>query len=1061
MGRSILTLLLASSVGIGGTGSQGEEPVAPSPAESVPEQPASPSMDGVATHTPTLFDDMGNYRREITTDSENAQRWFDQGLEFLYGFNHDEAVRSFGQALKHDPDCAMAWWGIAYARGPHINNPVMTEERTEAALQATREAKQRLEHVSRVERALIRALDARYERPAPEDRTHLDRAFAEEMARVWRQFPDDADVGALYAESMMNLQPWDLWTNEYEPKGRAEEIVSVLERVLEIDENHPGANHFYIHAVEGSAEPERALASAERLPDLAPGLGHLVHMPSHIYARLGKWAKASDANEAAIEVDRAYFEQAPEQGFYNIYYLHNMHFLAWSAMMEGRFETAIEAARGVERDMPDQFLREFAFVADGFMPMTLHVLIRFGEWERVLEVPEPDDYRHVSRAHWRYARSLALANLGRLPSAREELEQFEEEAAQIPEHWEVSFNPAGEVMKVGRHMVRGEMAYHEGRVEDAFEALRKAVELEDALRYAEPPAWPHPPRHSLGALLQAEGRAAEAEAVFRRDLERHPNNGWALLGLQQALSDQGKAEEAEFLEPDLERAWARADVKPVASCYCHPDAREAHRRRHGVVDFPISCNDQAQELFEKGLTHLHHMMYEQARPYFEAAAAADPECAMAHWGVAMTSFQPLWHPTGEEDLRRGQRAVEHALEIGAPTKREQAYLAAVKAFFTDPDPPEPDRPSDHEARVKAWKTAQRELHENHPEDVDTAAFYALAEVCYAQTQFSPTQEQDYSRQRRAGALLEAFYEKYPKHPGLSHYIIHAYDSTELAHQAEQIARKYDQIAPDSVHALHMPSHIFVRLGHWQETVEWNERSAQAAMRILDVDPHASAHYVHALDYMMYGYLQLEDYDNARKTLDRVRKIEEIWPAHFAGYNTAAAHVRYYLEQGLWEQAAALDANTPATVPWDKFPTGRALFHYARGIGAARSGDPDLAETEREQISESVKQLREDGDRYWAFMTEALGQAVEAWSLYQRGEIQAALALIDEAASLEESMDKHPTTPGEVLPVRELHGDMLLEEGRIDEAREAFERSLERTPNRRNALKGIERAIAAQ
>ena len=536
MGRSILTLLLASSVGIGGTGSQGEEPVAPSPAESVPEQPASPSMDGVATHTPTLFDDMGNYRREITTDSENAQRWFDQGLEFLYGFNHDEAVRSFEQALKHDPDCAMAWWGIAYARGPHINNPVMTEERTEAALQATREAKQRLEHVSRVERALIRALDARYERPAPEDRTHLDRAFAEEMARVWRQFPDDADVGALYAESMMNLQPWDLWTNEYEPKGRAEEIVSVLERVLEIDENHPGANHFYIHA---------------------------------------------------------------------------------------------------------------------------------------------------------------------------------------------------------------------------------------------------------------------------------------------------------------------------------------------------------------------------------------------------------------------------------------------------------------------------------------------------------------------------------------------YDSTELAHQAEQIARKYDQIAPDSVHALHMPSHIFVRLGHWQETVEWNERSAQAAMRILDVDPHASAHYVHALDYMMYGYLQLEDYDNARKTLDRVRKIEEIWPAHFAGYNTAAAHVRYYLEQGLWEQAAALDANTPATVPWDKFPTGRALFHYARGIGAARSGDPDLAETEREQISESVKQLREDGDRYWAFMTEALGQAVEAWSLYQRGEIQAALALIDEAASLEESMDKHPTTPGEVLPVRELHGDMLLEEGRIDEAREAFERSLERTPNRRNALKGIERAIAAQ
>lgn len=1015
-----------------------------------------------AQSSPPLFDRLGDHHREITTDSADAQQWFDQGLTWLYAFNHDEAIRAFRQALQHDPDCAMAWWGIAYAHGPHINKPIMSDEESKAAYDAAQNAMRRIDRASPAGRALIRAVASRYSMPAPEDRIHLDRVHAEAMGHAWREFPDDPDVGALYAESLMNLQPWDLWTKDKEPKGRTEEIIAVLERVLELDENHPGANHFYIHAVEASPKPERALAAARRLPDLVPGAGHLVHMPAHIYARLGEWAKASDANAAALEADRAYFEAAPEPpGFYNIYYLHNHHFLAWSAMMEGRFETALEAARSVEQEMPEPFLREFAFVADGLMPITLHVLIRFGEWERVLEVREPEEYRHVSRAHWRYARTLALANLGRVPEAREELDIFEHEAKKIPEHWEISFNPAREVIKIARLMAKGEMAYHDGRVDDALAHLREAVGLEDSLRYAEPPAWPHPVRHALGALLHAEGKYDEAERVFQRDLEIYPNNGWALLGLQQALEGQGRTEQARHIDSQLDVAWARADVQPVAACYCHPQAHEEHRRRHGIVNFPVSCNEQAHDLIEKGLAHLHHMMYEQARPYFQAAATIDDDCAMAHWGVAMTSFQPLWHPTQEADLASGKQAVELALDIGAPTERERGYIHAAKAFFTDPDPPAESRADDHEARVKAWKAAQRDLHEAHPDDVDAAAFYALSEVCYAMTQFSPTREHDYERERRAGALLEEYFEKNPEHPGLFHYLIHAYDSTELAHKAEKYAREYDQLAPDSVHALHMPSHIFVRLGYWEETAEWNERSADAAARIMHVDRQASAHYVHALDYMMYGYLQLEDYENARNTLDRVRSAEDIWPAHFAGYNTAATQARYYLEQHKWDEAANIPTHVPESFPWGDYPKALALFHYARGLGAARIGDVYKAEAEHEKIIDAVQQLRDAGDRYWAYMAEALGKAVEAWILFERGETDRAVTLMREAADLEDSMDKHPTTPGEVYPVREVLGDMLLRLGRADEAIEAYEASLKRTPNRRNALKGVERAKASQ
>lgn len=534
----------------------------------------SASDGGTASHAsspaPTLYDGFGGYHREVTTDSADAQRWFDQSLQLLYGYNHDEAIRSFRHAAGIDPSLAIAHWGEAYARGLHINNPVMSHEQSELAYAASRRALDTIEYASPVEAALIRAVAERYAMPVPEDRAYLDQAYADAMEQVWSQYPDDADVGALYAESLMNLQPWDLWTKDGQPKGRTLEIVATLERVLEINPNHPGANHFYIHTVEASNEPERGVASADRLRTLVPGSGHLVHMPAHIYARVGRWAEASDANVAAMKADRAYFAKAPEPDFYALYFIHNIHFLAWSAMMEGRYETAITAARELERDIPQHFLKEWTFIADGFMPVTYHAMIRFGKWDDILNEKKPEDYRRLSLSLWHYARGIALANTGRVSEARTELEAFEEVAATVPEDWVVGNSAASDVLAVARHMLNGEIAYKAGHPDEAFAFLRQGIVLEDQLNYDEPPDWMQPVRHALGALLMAEGRHDEAKAVYLEDLNKYPENGWALLGLSQALAAAG--EDTTAVDARRARVWARADVKPVASCYCHPEA---------------------------------------------------------------------------------------------------------------------------------------------------------------------------------------------------------------------------------------------------------------------------------------------------------------------------------------------------------------------------------------------------------------------------------------------------------------------------------------------------------
>jgi tetratricopeptide (TPR) repeat protein len=524
-----------------------------------------------AAGAPKLYEGFEGYARKVTTNSPEAQRWFDQGIQLLYGFNHDEAIRSFEQAAAIDPQCAMAWWGSAYARGIHINNPVMAEEQSRAAYEAAQKALAALEGETPIEAALVRAVATRYAWPAPEDRGALDEAYAAAMERAWHSFPGDPDVGALFAESLMNLQPWDLWTAEAAPKGRALEVAAVLEGVMARTPRHPGANHFYIHAIEASPWPERGLAAAARLATLVPGSGHLVHMPSHIQIRTGRYAQAVASNEKAIAADLAYFAKAPEPEFYAVYFLHNAHFLAYAAMMEGRYATALEAARIIEKSVPPAFLKEFAPVADGFMPTALHVLLRFGKWQEILKEPEPQAFQLVTRAERHFARAVAYANLGKTMEARAELTALGRAAAEIDAaeaEWKVGNNLAPAVMAVAQKMAEGEILYREGKKDEAFASLREAVRLEETLAYDEPPGWMQPVRHALGALLMAAERAAEAEDVYRADLERHPRNAWSLLGLKQALEGQQKAAEAEAIAAEVDAAWARADVTPPGSCFC-------------------------------------------------------------------------------------------------------------------------------------------------------------------------------------------------------------------------------------------------------------------------------------------------------------------------------------------------------------------------------------------------------------------------------------------------------------------------------------------------------------
>jgi len=515
-----------------------------------------------------LFGGMGSHRRPVGTASRLAQRYFDQGLVLAMSFNHDEAIRSFAEAARLDSNCAMAWWGIALANGPHINNNAMTEQQSQDAWAALRRAQSLLGNTSPVERALIEALGRRYADPPPADRRALDEAYAEAMRGVWKAHPADADVGCLLAEALMDLRPWDLWKPDGSAQPGTDEIVATLEQVLRLAPNHPGANHLWVHVVEASPHPERGIAAADRLTRLVPMAGHMVHMPAHIYSRVGRWADASAANVRAIEADRRYRARSPRQGFYSVYMAHNRHFLSWSSQMEGRSEAALEAARGMIANMPEEFVRESAFFADGYMNVEMETLMRFGRWDELLAIPEPPDYLPITRAFRHFARATALAALGRLEDADRAQAEFRDAVGRVTDEMIVGNNPARLVLSIAEHQLAGEILNRRGDVDGAVRELREAVRIEDSLRYNESPDWMLPVRHALGAVLVRAKRWNEAEAVYREDLARNAENGWSLWGLARALRAQERLVDADAVEARFRKAWKRADVSLESTCYC-------------------------------------------------------------------------------------------------------------------------------------------------------------------------------------------------------------------------------------------------------------------------------------------------------------------------------------------------------------------------------------------------------------------------------------------------------------------------------------------------------------
>jgi tetratricopeptide (TPR) repeat protein len=518
----------------------------------------------VAT-APKLLDTLGSYHRPISSKVAKARAYFDQGLRLLYAFNHEEAQAAFEEAARRDPTCAICYWGAALTLGPNINLPAI-DERARAAYRLSKTAQALALRASPVERALIAALSRRYanEPPTDSERQHaLDSAYADAMRQVATQFPDDADVATLFAESMMDLRPWDFWTNDGTPQPGTEEIVATLERVLSANPSHPGANHYLIHALEASPHPERALASAERLKTLEPGAGHLVHMPSHVYIRTGEYAASSEANRRAIAADAA----APHnQPIYTMYVAHNFQFLWASALMEGRSAESLKAARDMLQMLPEEMFKEMPGF-DFLLSYPAVGLARFGRWKDVLQEPIPSDGFPAAQGLVHAMRGLALLKTPDLPGAEREMAALEAIRQRTPAEAKVAMNAAGDVLALAADVLGAELAIAHGDVASGLTRFQRAVTAEDALHYDEPPDWGFPVRHQLGAALLAAGQPAEAEAVYRADLQRHPHNGWALYGLLKSLEAQGKKAQASAAQREFSEAWKRADVQLTASAF--------------------------------------------------------------------------------------------------------------------------------------------------------------------------------------------------------------------------------------------------------------------------------------------------------------------------------------------------------------------------------------------------------------------------------------------------------------------------------------------------------------
>ena len=530
------------------------------------QQPLAPELSGLGTiHMP------------VTTAVPAAQRFFDQGLRLLYAFNHQESRRAFQEAARLDPRLAMAQWGIALTLAPNLNAP-MPAENGRAAYAAIQTARTLASHASPRERALVEALAARLAANPEAPRPPLDRAYAEAMATVAAAHPGDPDVQTLYVDAVMNTMPWDYWQKGGAAKPETATISAVLERVMAAHPDHAGAHHYYIHLWEASATPERAEASADRLAGLMPAAGHMVHMPAHIYLRVGRYADAAEANVRAIAADEDYLAQCQAQGLYPVsYYPHNLHFLWAAATFEGRSEVAVDAARQVAAKVPHHHAGALSWTAD--FPVTPWLAYaRFGRWQEMLTEPSPPASQPYAMGIWHYARALAF--IGRGQPARAEAELAALTTLLEHEAFKTTLKdlPLGPNLQIASRIVRGELAARARRFDEAIQAVADAVALEDAFPYSEPPVWHQPPRQVLGALLLEAGRPQEAEAAYRADLARFRENGWSLFGLAQSLDAQGRGEEARLVRDRFARAWTRADVT-LTSSRILADDRPAPARR--------------------------------------------------------------------------------------------------------------------------------------------------------------------------------------------------------------------------------------------------------------------------------------------------------------------------------------------------------------------------------------------------------------------------------------------------------------------------------------------------
>ena len=507
---------------------------------------------------------LGAHTFPVTTLSRDAQLFMNQGLNLAYGFNHAESGRAFREAARLDPDLAMAYWGQALVLGPNINAE-MDPANEPVALELVQKAMSLKSKASSREQAYIEALAKRYT-GKPEDRKAADEAFAGAMGEVAKRFPEDLDAQALWAESVMDLRPWGYWMPDGAPYEGTSEIVTTIESVLDRNPNHPLALHLYIHLMEPTETPEKAEAAADRLLMLMPGAGHMVHMPSHIYQRIGRYEDSAKSNELAVLADEDYITQCRAQGLYPMgYYPHNIHFLWFASSMDGRGQLAIDTARKVAAKIPDEVLKEMPLTA-GFRVVPYYALTRFGRWDEMLKEPAPPADALYLTGVWHYARGLSFLGKGKLAEAEKELAEVKRIAANPAlEHALFSPNTAAAIFSIAPEVLGAEIAAAKKNYDEAIAHLEKAVRLEDGLVYTEPSEWHYPPRHALGAILLEAGRPQEAETIYWEDLRRNRENGWALYGLTKALEAQGKTEQAALMKKRFEKAWSRADVELTAS----------------------------------------------------------------------------------------------------------------------------------------------------------------------------------------------------------------------------------------------------------------------------------------------------------------------------------------------------------------------------------------------------------------------------------------------------------------------------------------------------------------